>query len=107
MPSAIADSVRQAQAEALPASLARTGSCGVGLAVSYDIAEHDVAAVADRLALAALHGTFAAQCGGAKNRTDCDADAGQVCWWSGPRPINVTADGAQLTVHLEPCSAGL
>ena len=82
------------------------GSCGVGLAVSYDFfPKNRTAAVADRLALATLHSTYAAQCGGDENRTDCDAGSGEVCWWAGPQPTTATFSAGQITIHLSPCSA--
>jgi hypothetical protein len=55
MPLEAVTAVRLAQARVLPA--ATNGSCGVGVAVSYDVRSDDVATIADRLALATLHGT--------------------------------------------------
>jgi len=84
------------------------GSCGVGLAVSYDFfPKNRTAAVADRLALATLHSTYAAQCGGDENRTDCDAGSGEVCWWAGPQPTTASFSAGQkeIAIQLSPCSA--
>ena len=98
-----ADAVRLAQTNALPQ--AKNGTCGVGVAVSYDLAANDASAIGDRLALATLHSTYAAQCGGDENRTDCDAGAGEVCWWGGPQPVSASHVAGETMVKLLPCSA--